>query len=149
MILSAHGVAVELPAGWSGRVFTRPGGIARLHAGSFPIALSDGDFGGRTTASMPSGAAFMALTEYLPGAGLEPGIGLFAERKIPRGLDPAGFSSRTVAHPRASHAGTQHFFTAAGRPFCLYVVLAGARAERRLPLAAVDRVLGSLRIEPR
>ena len=44
--------------------------------------------------------------------------------------------------------GTQHFFTAAGRPFCLYVVLAAGAADRRRQLLGVDRVLATLRVEP-
>jgi hypothetical protein len=43
----------------------------------------------------------------------------------------------------------QHFFTAAGRPFCLYVVIAGARVRRRRQLLAVDHVLGTVRIASR
>ena len=64
-------------------------------------------------------------------AGLEPGKGLFASRRIPTTLDPTSFSARGLAHPRPDQAGTQRFFTAAGRPFCLYVVISGARGERR------------------
>jgi len=40
----------------------------------------------------------------------------------------------------------QHFFTAARRPFCLYLVVAGTRSTRRRQLAALNHVLGSLRI---
>jgi hypothetical protein len=43
----------------------------------------------------------------------------------------------------------QQFFTEAGRPLCLYVVLAGGRATRRRQLAEVGHVLRSLRISPR
>jgi hypothetical protein len=40
----------------------------------------------------------------------------------------------------------QHFFTAAGRPLCLYVVIAGGRGARRAQLLVIDRVLASLRV---
>ena len=43
----------------------------------------------------------------------------------------------------------QHFFTAARRPFCLYVVLAGHRRDRRHQLARVESLLASLRIAAR
>ena len=145
-VLEAHGLRIELPRGWSGRVFKRPAGGATLHAGDFELPLDDGEFGDQSTAVMPPGATFLALTEYLPGAGLEPGSGLFAPRRIPRALDPTSFSARGLAHPRPGQAGTQHFFTAAGRPFCLYVVISGARTERRRQLAALGVVLRSLRI---
>jgi hypothetical protein len=96
---------------------------------------------------MPSGATFLALTEYRPGAGLAPGKGLFARRRIPTALDPTGFSPRGMAHQRPGQLGRQEFFTASGRPFCLYVVVSGARTERQRQLATVGVVLRSLRIE--
>jgi hypothetical protein len=146
--LEAHGVRVELPRGWSGRLFKRPAGGATLHAGDFQLPLDDGEFGDRSTALMPAGASFLALTEYRPGAGLEPGEGVFASPRVPTTLDPTRFSSRGLAHPRRGQAGMQHFFTAAGRPFCLYVVVSGPRSERRRQLAMLNHVLRSLRIHP-
>jgi hypothetical protein len=147
-ILEAHGLRVELPRGWSGRVFKRPAGGATLHAGDFQLPLDDGEFGDRSTAVMPGGGSFLALTEYQPGAGLEPGRGLFAARRIPTTLDPTAFSPRGLAHPRPGQAGTQHFFTTAGRPFCLYVVVSGPRADRRRQLAVLGHVLRSVRVQP-
>jgi hypothetical protein len=144
--LEAHGLRIELPRGWSGRVFKRPAGGATLHAGDFQLPLDDGEFGDASTGLMPAGASFLALTEYRPGAGLEPGKGLFASRRIPTSLDPTTFSARGLAHPRPDQAGAQHFFTVAGRPFCLYLVISGARAERRRELATLSVVLRSLRI---
>lgn len=147
-VVEAHGLRIELPRGWSGRVFKRAGGGATLHAGDFQIPLDDGEFGDHSTAVMPSGGSFLVLTEYQPGAGLEPGQGLFASAKFPITLDPTAFSPRGLAHPRPGQAGTQHFFTAAGRPFCLYVVVSGPRSERRRQLAVLSHMLGSLRVHP-
>ena len=104
MIIEAHGLAVELPRGWSGRVFAAPGGVATLHAGSFQLALDDGEFGDASTGSMPEVAAFLALTEYAAGDGLKPGAGLFAPRRIPLPLDPTSFGNgdwRTVGPARS------------------------------------------------
>ena len=145
-VLEAHGLRIELPRGWSGRLFKRPEGGTTLHAGDFRLPLDDGEFGDQSTAVMPHGATFMALTEYRPGAGLEPGRGLFASRRIPTTLDPTGFSARGMAHPRPGQSGRQEFFTASGRPFCLYVVLSGAWTERRRQLETLGVVLRSLRI---
>ena len=147
-VLEAHGLRVDLPRGWSGRVFKRPAGGATLHAGDFQLPLDDGEFGDRSTGAMPAAASFLALTEYQPGAGLEPGRGLFAARRMPTTLDPTAFSVRGLAHPRPGQAGTQHFFTTAGRPFCLYVVLSGPRSERPRQLAVLAHVLRSLRVQP-
>jgi len=129
-------------------VFKRPGGGATIHAGDFQLPLDDGEFGDQSTAVMPAGASFLVLTEYQPGAGLAPGQGLFASHRMPVTLDPTSFSSRGLAHPRPGQAGVQHFFTTAGRPFCLYVVVSGARSERRRQLPVLGHVLRSLRIHP-
>jgi hypothetical protein len=147
VILDAHGVSLALPPRWSGRLFAYDG-AAVLHAGDYRIALDDhATFGEQSTARMPAQATFVALVEYLPGAGLAPGHGLFASKRAV--LDPARFSERGLAHPRPGQQGSQHFFTAAGRPFCLYVVLAGGRAVRRRQLAIVEQMLKSLSIAPR
>jgi hypothetical protein len=149
VILEAHGLSVALPRGWSGRVFAARGDIATLHAGSFQLALDDGEFGDASTGSMPEVAAFLALTEYAAGNGLQPGEGLFAPRRIPLPLDPTSFGERRLAHRRPGQVATQHFFTTARRPFCLYAVLAGPRVARRGQLLAIDQVLRSLRVSPR
>jgi hypothetical protein len=149
MKLTAHGLEIELPRGWSGRVFRRSDRVATLHAGDFQLPLEDGEFGDRATSTMPAPASFVALTEYEPGSGLEPGVGLFAPRGFKLPLDPPAFSPRGLAHPRPGQAGMQHFFTGSGRPFCLYVVVAGPRAQRRRQLLTLDHVLGSLHISPK
>lgn len=149
MKLSAHGIHVELPKGWSGRLFSRADGVATLHVGNFTLALGDGEFGDRSTGQMSDGATFFALTEYRPGSGLTPGSGLFASRRLPRRLDPSALKRTGLAHPRPGQVGAQHFFTVAGRPFCLYVVLAGRRNTRRHQLATLEHVLRSVQIEPR
>ena len=150
MILEAHGLRIELPRRWSGRLFSsRSGAAATLHAGDFQLPLEDGEFGARSTSQMPETASFLALTEYSPGAGLEPGVGLFEPRRIPLPLDPARLAATRLAHPRPGQTGMQHFLTASGRPFCLYVVLAGPRSGRRRQLLVLDHVLRSLRVSPR
>jgi hypothetical protein len=146
-VLEAHGLRVELPRGWSGRVFRRPAGGATLHAGSFQLPLEDGEFGDRSTRAMPHGASFLALTEYRPGAGLEPGKGLFASGRIPRALDPTAFSPTGLAHPRPGQAGMQRFFTAAGRPFCLYAVVSPARRRPAQLVGELSAVLATLRFD--
>jgi hypothetical protein len=127
-------------------VFSRSPHTATLHAGDFQLPLDDGEFGDATTAEMPSVATFVALTEYRPGSGLKPGAGLFAADRIRLPLDPAGFAANRLAHPRPGQVGAQQFFTKAGRPFCLYVVLAGPRTVRRRQLLGADHVLRTLRI---
>ena len=98
---------------------------------------------------MPEVGAFLAVTEYTAGDGLNPGEGLFAPRKIPLPLDPTSFGERRLAHRRPGQVGTQHFFTASGRPLCMYAVIAGPRSARRGQLLTLDRVLRSLRVSAR
>jgi hypothetical protein len=149
VILEAHGVRIELPRGWSGRLFERDGATG-LHAGDYQLPLEDtSTFGDASTARIPAGGTFVALVEYLPGNGLAPGHGLFAPRRLSLPLDPTAFSERGLAHPRPGQLGCQHFFTVSGRPFCAYVVLASGAAGRRRQLAAVTAVLRTLRVEPR
>lgn len=149
MRLDAHGIAIGLPSHWSGRIFARAPDLATLHAGDFTLALQDGEFGDRSTGRMPTGASFLALTEYRPGTGLTPGAGLFASGRLPVPLDPMRFAPTGLAHPRPGQAGMQHFLTMAGRPFCVYLVVSGPRVERRRQLPVLDHVLRSLRVEPR
>jgi hypothetical protein len=145
----AHGIRIELPRAWSGRVFRAADGLATLHAGDFQLPLDDGEFGDLSTGAMPGVATFVAVTEYQPGDGLIPGVGLFAAKRIPLPLDPTDFGASRLQHPRPGQVGAQHFFTALRRPFCMYAVIAGPRYGRRHQLLALDGVLRSLRIEPR
>ena len=147
MILAAHGITVELPAGWSGRLFQRTGRVATLHAATFALPLNDGEFGDRSTGAMPRRGSFVALTEYRPGPGLKPGTGLFAAKRLALPLDPSSFARERLAHARPGQLGAQHFFTSEARPFCLYVVIAGERSTRRRQLAELTHVLRSVRIE--
>ncbi|MGZ4202945.1 MAG: hypothetical protein ACXVRH_12895 [Thermoleophilaceae bacterium] len=148
MTIAAHGITIQLPAGWSGRVFRRSGGVATLHAANFALPLNDGEFGDRSTGAMPDGGSFLALTEYRPDPHLTPGTGLFAAKRLPLPLDPSSFARERLAHARPGQLGAQHFFTVRARPFCLYVVIAGGRPTRRRQLAELTHVLGSVRIEP-
>ena len=113
MTLAAHAIAIELPRGWSGRIFRRRGGNATLHAASFPLVLHDGEFGDASTARMAPGAMFLSLAEYVPGAGLEAGRGLFAagSDRAPAGPDPVldpgprASAGRSARSPAVLHRG--------------------------------------------
>jgi hypothetical protein len=96
---------------------------------------------------MSAGDAFLALTEYTEGNGLRAGTGLFRSDRFPRGLEPAMFSPRTLLVGRSDQSGFQHFFTVAGRPFCLYAVIAAPLANPSLQ--GLNDVLSTLRVEAR
>lgn len=146
MRLAAHGLAIDLPPGWEGRLFRHPGGTPTLHGASFALPARDGDFGSAATARMPPGGTFFALTEYTPGEGLEPGKGIYAPAGPGLPLRPRDFSPRTLLITRAGHVGLQRFFTVARRPLCLYVVHRGRLRDRAL--GPLNAALGSLRVSP-
>jgi hypothetical protein len=163
MSVAAHGIEVELPSGWDGRIYGRPrlaegpsprsvlpgfdgsveGRIATLHAASFPLTGAEGDFGADATIRMPDRAGFLALVEYQADENLVPGTGLFAEPAPPEALDLGEFSPETMMVHRRDQAGLQRFFTVGERPFCLYAVV-GSRRHGHQAVAGINAVLGSL-----
>jgi len=151
--LAAHGISIELPAGWEGRIYRRRGGDPTLHAANFALPGADGDFGSIATERMPVSGSFLVLTEYRPGQGLEPGKGLFAAGAIPLPLDVRQFRARTLHIGRPGQMGFQHFFTTGGRPFCLYAVVkprtrrgAVSAAATKPQVSTINRVLGTVTI---
>jgi hypothetical protein len=163
---AGYGLEVNIPRGWDARIYARPlarvaavpavpspfsrspeahGGTATLHAASFALPAGDGEFGTAATESMPHGGAFLAVVEYEAGAGLEPGVGLFAPPGPPTELRAGDFAPETMLRPLPGHIGAQRFFTASARPFCLYAVLRSAPRARRA-LGDLNRMLGSLRV---
>jgi hypothetical protein len=144
--LAAHGIEVELPAGWDGRIYRLAGAGPILHAASFPLPPTDGDFGSGATGMMPEGGAFLALKEYEPGPRLHPGEGLFAARSLPLPLDARRFNPRALQVGRRGQAGLQHFFTVARRPFCLYTVISTLAPRTALVAFADERIAELSRI---
>jgi hypothetical protein len=150
--LAAHGISIELPAGWEGRIYRRRGGDPTLHAASYALPDADGDFGSVATGRMPENGSFLVLTEYRPGQGLEPGKGLFAAAAIPLPLDARRFHARMLHVTRPGQMGFQHFFTAGRRPFCLYAVVRPATrrglsaAAAKPHVSAISRVLDTVTI---
>src|ERR1700682_4724239 len=132
--LIAHGVRVEVPQGWEGRILRRTAAnpLARsravVHLSSCPMPESRGDFGVGVTELMRSGDIFVTLFEYGPES---VGKALFAEKGVPRLTEPM-FSSRRLQRTLPGQIGCQLFFTEHQRPFCLYVVIAGRPQLRRV-----------------
>src|SRR5436305_14889098 len=133
MKLAAHGISVELPDGWEGKIYRRRGGDPTLHAANYALPGWDGDFGSIATDEMPVSGSFLVITEYRPGRGPEAGKALFAAEAIPLPLDHRQFRARTLHIGRRGQLGFQHFSTAHKRPLCLYAVMKPQR-----PKAAVS-----------
>jgi hypothetical protein len=95
---------------------------------SFPLPEARGDFGVGVTELMRSGDVFVSLFEYGPESVGRP---MFAAQGVPH-LTPDLFSPRRLQRTLSGQVGSQLFFTANDRPFCLYVVIAGRIHVRAL-----------------
>ena len=164
MLIEGHDIGIELPPGWDGRVRSRPrtelplgssitqsfatplrSHLVTAHAANFALPPGDGDFGTGATAAMPADGVFASLVEYQPGGGLEPGVGLYEPQGLPRGLAPSDFHPDAMLRAQPGQAGAQRFFTAAGRPFCLFAVI-GSRRRARALVPQVNALLAGVRI---
>jgi hypothetical protein len=142
--ISGHGRSIEVPAGWEARIFRRPGAAPVLHIGTFALLDNDGDFGAAATGRMRPDDVFAVLFEYRDDANIRPGYGLFsAERPSPPRL--GDFSPAQLQVTRRGQLGWQRFFSEAGRPCCLYAVLAPVRRHPDRRVTDLGRVLATLR----
>ncbi|MFZ0041563.1 MAG: hypothetical protein WAK93_09670, partial [Solirubrobacteraceae bacterium] len=64
MRIAGHGVSVNVPSGWEGRITQRRGGGPVMHVATFALRGSDGDYGAAATGRMRAGDAFVALLEF-------------------------------------------------------------------------------------
>lgn len=166
--VSAEGVSFGLPPGWDGRIFLRPtpappsaasaapGAAPRSaahhdetahsvsHAANFPLPVDIGDFGSAAVELMGPDHVLVVLFEYHPHSA---GTPLFETQGLPTSLAPDSFSPSNLQRSLPGQAGTQVFFSTAGRAFSLYVVL-GSFANRRALVPAVNSVLRSVEIRP-
>jgi hypothetical protein len=140
MRLDAHRIALQLPPGWEGRVWKRESGQPVVHAANFALPESDGDFGVAAAERMPRHGVLVVLVEYEPSLA---GTALFAASGPPARLRGGDFSGRTLLRALPGQAGAQRFFTAAaGRPFCLYVVIGSAADAAALAGQATTLLAG-------
>jgi hypothetical protein len=143
--VAGRGLRAELPAGWEGRV-RGSGGRAVLQAASFRLGPAGGDdLAGAAVARIPPDGVLIALVEM---GEEELGSVLYSAEGVPE-LTPAQIAPRVANGPIPDRAGgVQRFFTAAGRPFMLYVAV-GSVADAATLVPEADRVLRTLRIDPR
>ena len=131
MKLAHAGVTVDLPPGWEARARTQPPsapgrrGNLLLHAATVPLPAQRGDFGSGVVETLGPDDLFVSLFEYD-----EPDArrALFSAQGLPTPR-PSDFSTAVLQRTQLGHSGAQFFFTAAGRPFCLHVVL-GSHSRR-------------------
>ncbi len=142
MRLEHAGVSVDLPAGWEARARTQPPsapgarGNLLLHAATVPLPAQRGDFGSGVVELLEPDDVFLSLFEYDGG---DAARALFAAQGLPVPR-PSDFSTAVLQRTQLGHSGAQFFFTAAGRPFCLHVVL-GSHSRRAPGAAKVAQLL--------
>jgi hypothetical protein len=144
--VAGHGLAIEAPGGWEARIFRRAGAAPVLHVATFALSDRDGDFGAAATGRMRSDDVFASLVEYRADAAVRPGVGLFAAVGRPPALRAADFGSAQLQVTRTGQLGCQRFFAEAGRPFCLYAVLAPAAKSTERLAKDLGRVLATLTV---
>jgi hypothetical protein len=171
--LAGYGIAVGLPAGWEGRIYRRAasippapvvgadlpadpiGGAATnsvarwhderthpvLHLANFGLPGARGDFGTGAVERMSAEHVFIALLQFGTDC---LGTALYAPQGFPR-LAARDFNPNGLQRKVAGQAGFQHFFTAAGRPLCLYVVL-GAHRQAGALCPQINDVLARIEV---
>jgi hypothetical protein len=162
--LQAHGLTVQTPKGWEGRIFRRaqqgelgaqaevpgppapPGGQTYpvLHVATIPLAPTVADFASDAVEALGPTDALVVLKEYAPTEATKP---LFASPGLPTSIDPDAFNPSVLNRLIAGQAGLQRFLNANNRAFCLYIVLGGYQ-RRHDVVPGVNTVLSSVRIDP-
>lgn len=150
--LEDAGIRVQVGPGWEAQIRTRTPGVpmtghakrvqppavggAVLHVANFALPKETGDFGGGAVELMAAKHVLVNLVEYDDAS---KGTALFAATGIPV-IRPSDFDPATMQRTVEGQAGLQRFFTANGRPFCLYVVL-GSHLRRFRTAPVVTEVL--------
>jgi hypothetical protein len=156
--IHAHGIAADPPRGWDAVIYRRPpqalGALGRslgaapetpmpiLHLANFALPNERGDYGGGVVTAMRTGGVFVSILQHHPA---EVAAALFADRPVPWPLAADDVHPNALPRRFEGGAGHQSFFVAAGRPYCLFVAIAGyGRRAQLVPL--VNRALAAVTI---
>ena len=152
--LDGSGIAVEVPTGWEGRIYSRTATVgsatgrgqttrddAVLHVSSFALPPGTGDYGGGAVEQMTNTDLLIVMMEH--GA-QSVGTALFQAQGIPR-LTIDDVSATRLQRIIEGQGGAQRFFTVNGRAFCLYVVF-GSFARRGRTIPVVNDLLKTISI---
>jgi hypothetical protein len=145
MRIASHGLAVELPSDWEGRISQRAQAGPVLHLATFPLLASDGDFGAAATGRMRQDDVFAALLEYRSDAAIQPGRGLFEAiaRPLPQAHE---FAPTQLQVTRHGQLGWQRFFTEHERTCCLYAVISPHHRGREALVGELRAVLATIEL---
>lgn len=165
MELSAYGITTQLLPGFEGRITkrTQPAGNAVgpsgnrargtsgevpnpvVHLANFALPENRGDYGSGAVDLMGAGNLFLCLFEFGPES---VGQALFARQGVPTDLSPQQFNANSLQRAIPGQAGTQAWFTEAGRAFCLYAVL-GRRGDAAALAPVANLAMAATTIAPR
>lgn len=143
MIITGHGLTMDLPTGWEGRIYQRPEATPILHAANFGLPPVDGDFASGAVGAMPEDGVLIVLAQYQLSLS---GQGLFRPGSLPIPMAAMAFRARAMQRRVPGRLGLQRFFTVQTRPFSLYVVT-GTKPSRGELVDRANRVLSTLVIE--
>ena len=154
--LVAHGVSVDVPAGWEAELSTQPDPatldlslessaipLVVLHAANFALPAERGDYGSGAVEIMDRGGIFAALVEF---DGASATARLFGGEGVPTRLEPGEFAPDQLHLSVTGQAGLQQFFHVGSRAFCLYAVI-GSYSRRGLLVPELNRVLSALSVD--
>jgi hypothetical protein len=141
-----YGVEISLPSGWTGRIYneqraTEPP-LAVMQFGNFALPANDDDVGTKAAQAMHAGNIFAVLLESRVN-----NSGFHSPLIEPPRVTSAAFLSMFEGVP-PDHAFARVLFSTQSRRFMLWVQF-GQKPAPAAQLEEVNRVLGSLHIEPR
>jgi hypothetical protein len=145
--LHGHGVRLAMEPGWEARVRSQApsqagrSGNTLLHASTVPMPAERGDFGSGVVDKLGPDDVFVSLFEYDRS---EASSALFAAQGLPV-VRPSDLSPAAMQRTLPGQTGGQWFFTVAGRPFCLFVVV-GSAARRIAGVKRVNALLAGLTV---
>ena len=160
--ITAHGLRVDTPSGWEGRIFRRAeqgevnvevtGAAAPPGERSFPVVhvatvllpMDMADYGSDVVEDLGRDDVLIVLKEFDPESAAQP---LFQREGMPRKLTTRDFDPATQQRRLEPHSGYQVFFQEGGRAFTLYVVL-GDHDRRDRAVPRVNQVLATITIDP-
>ena len=154
--LAAHGVSIDVPAGWEAELSTQPDPstldpatdplprpLVVLHAANFSLPAERGDYGSGAVEIMGRNGIFAALVEF---DGASAATMLFAAEGVPTRLAADDFGPDRLHLSMPGQAGLQQFFHVGSRAFCLYAVI-GSHSLRGVLVPELNRVLSGLSID--
>ncbi len=154
--LAAHGVSIDVPAGWEAELSLQPdpstldpaaeplpAPLVVLHAANFSLPSQRDDYGSGAVETMDRNGIFAALVEF---DGASASTMLFASEGVPGRLAADDFAAGQTQLPIPGQAGLQQFFHVGSRAFCLYAAI-GSYSRRGVLVPELNRVLSGLSID--